>query len=127
MASRDWAVQHIHECIVGSPCRCRPDRNLGLHAITPRAHSLSLITQPRSLREAANHANRFRRRGRRTKTRGASASSKANRRHGYVGLSYHLARGACAGVLKSLGSSSSIAPALRTSPVDAHLYEGPLL
>ena len=43
MASRDWAVRHIHECIAGSPCRCRPNRNLGLHAITPRAHSLSLM------------------------------------------------------------------------------------
>jgi len=33
MASRDWAVQHIHECIVGSPCRFCPALNLGLYAI----------------------------------------------------------------------------------------------
>ena len=33
MVSCDWAAQHIHECIVGWPCRCCPARNLGLHAI----------------------------------------------------------------------------------------------
>jgi len=33
MVSRDWAVQHIHECIVGSPCRFWLALNLGLHAI----------------------------------------------------------------------------------------------
>jgi hypothetical protein len=33
MVSRDRAEQHIHECIVGSPCRFCPARNLGLHAI----------------------------------------------------------------------------------------------
>ena len=33
MVSRDWAVQRIHECIVGCPCRFCPARNLGLHAI----------------------------------------------------------------------------------------------
>jgi hypothetical protein len=31
--SGDWAVQRIHECIVGCPRRFCPDRNLGLHAI----------------------------------------------------------------------------------------------
>ena len=34
MVSRDWAEQHIHECIVGSPCRFCPALNLGLRAIT---------------------------------------------------------------------------------------------
>ena len=29
MAGRDWAVRRIHECVVGGPCRCCPDRNLG--------------------------------------------------------------------------------------------------
>jgi hypothetical protein len=32
MVSRDWAAQHIHECIVGWPCRFCPARNLGLPA-----------------------------------------------------------------------------------------------
>ena len=32
MVSRDWAEQHIHECIVGSPCRFCPALNLGLCA-----------------------------------------------------------------------------------------------
>ena len=34
MVSRDWAEQHIHECIVGSPCRFCPALNLGLRAIS---------------------------------------------------------------------------------------------
>jgi hypothetical protein len=33
MVSRDWAEQHIHECIVGSPCCFWLALNLGLHAI----------------------------------------------------------------------------------------------
>ena len=33
MASRGWAVQRIRECIMGSPYRCCPARNLGLHTI----------------------------------------------------------------------------------------------
>ena len=33
MVSRDWAEQHIHERIVGSPCRFCPALNLGLRAI----------------------------------------------------------------------------------------------
>src|SRR6516225_2358028 len=32
MVSRDWAKQHIHECIVGSLCRFCPARKLGLCA-----------------------------------------------------------------------------------------------
>ena len=32
--SADWAIQGIHECIVGCPCRFCADRNLGLYAIT---------------------------------------------------------------------------------------------
>ena len=35
MVGRDWAEQHIHECIVGSPRRFWPALNLGLHAIKP--------------------------------------------------------------------------------------------
>jgi hypothetical protein len=38
MVSRDWAVQRIHECIVGCPCRFCPDRNLGFHAIRLMLH-----------------------------------------------------------------------------------------
>jgi hypothetical protein len=38
MDSGDWAVRRLHECIVGSPCRCCPDRNLGLHAIRLMPH-----------------------------------------------------------------------------------------
>jgi hypothetical protein len=34
MVSRDWAEQHIHECIVGSPCGFCPALNLGLRAIS---------------------------------------------------------------------------------------------
>ena len=34
MASRDWAVRRIHECIVGSPRRFCPALNLGLRAIS---------------------------------------------------------------------------------------------
>ena len=34
MVSRDWAEQHIHECIVGSPCGFCPAFNLGLRAIS---------------------------------------------------------------------------------------------
>jgi hypothetical protein len=34
MVSRDWAAQHIHECIVGSPYRFCATLNLGLHAIS---------------------------------------------------------------------------------------------
>jgi len=34
MVSRDWAEQHIHECIVGSACRFCPALNLGLRAIS---------------------------------------------------------------------------------------------
>jgi len=33
MVSGDWAVERIHECIVGCPCCCCPARNLGLQAI----------------------------------------------------------------------------------------------
>jgi hypothetical protein len=33
MVSRDWPAQHIHECIVGWPCRFCGTRNLGLRAI----------------------------------------------------------------------------------------------
>jgi hypothetical protein len=34
MVSRDWAEQHIHECIVGSPCGFCPALNLGLRTIS---------------------------------------------------------------------------------------------
>jgi hypothetical protein len=34
MVSRDWAEQHIHECIVGSSCGFCPALNLGLCAIS---------------------------------------------------------------------------------------------
>jgi hypothetical protein len=34
MVSRDWAEQHIYECIVGSPCGFCPALNLGLRAIS---------------------------------------------------------------------------------------------
>ena len=34
MVSRDWDEQHIHECIVASPCRFCPALNLGLRAIS---------------------------------------------------------------------------------------------
>ena len=34
MVSRDWAEQHIHESIVGSPCGFCPALNLGLRAIS---------------------------------------------------------------------------------------------
>jgi len=34
MVSRDWAEQHIHECIVVSPCRFCLALNLGLRAIS---------------------------------------------------------------------------------------------
>jgi hypothetical protein len=37
MVSRDWAEQHIHECIVGCPCRFCPALNLGLRAIRANA------------------------------------------------------------------------------------------
>ena len=34
MVSRDWAEQHIHDLIVGSPCGFCPALNLGLRAIS---------------------------------------------------------------------------------------------
>jgi hypothetical protein len=34
MVSRDWAEQHIHECVVGSPCSFCSALNLGLRAIS---------------------------------------------------------------------------------------------
>ena len=34
MVSRDWAEQHIHDRIVGSPCGFCPALNLGLRAIS---------------------------------------------------------------------------------------------
>jgi len=34
MVSRDWAEQHIHECIVGGPRRFCPALNLGFRAIS---------------------------------------------------------------------------------------------
>ena len=40
MVSRDWAEQHIHECIVGSPCGFCPALNLGLRAIRPKQWQL---------------------------------------------------------------------------------------
>ena len=36
MVSRDWAEQHIHECIVGSSCRFCAALNLGPRAISLR-------------------------------------------------------------------------------------------
>ena len=38
MVSRGWAVQRIHECIVGWRYRCCATRNLGLRAIRLKTH-----------------------------------------------------------------------------------------
>jgi hypothetical protein len=58
VASGDWAVQRIHECIVGCSCRCCATRNLGLRAVRLMARARP-IEGKRFLRQAIEGKHRL--------------------------------------------------------------------